>query len=161
MVKHGVGYLLQYIMEAVPCNSWVHDHHLSPSSPTFLLHHFVHLCIWHGFYCNVFLSCFSFQSVMYNVLGGTVVLFLPYCITALPKVDVVSWSCCLYQGKMNRAMTVLATWRLLHGDSTPSDEELFSVIVLAWCIELVSYDLHCCTSTSTQVQHIAVMTWSI
>ncbi|XP_046860001.1 farnesyl pyrophosphate synthase-like [Xenia sp. Carnegie-2017] len=49
------------------------------------------------------------KSVMYNVLGG----------------------------KMNRAMTVLATWRLLRGDSTPNDEELFSVIVLAWCIELL------------------------
>ena len=41
-------------------------------------------------------------------------------------------------GKMNRGMTVLSTWRLLLGDKTPSDEEYFSAIVLAWCVELVS-----------------------
>ena len=40
-------------------------------------------------------------------------------------------------GKMNRGMTVLATWRLLLGDTTPTDEEYYEAIVLAWCVEFV------------------------
>ncbi|CAB4024080.1 Farnesyl pyrophosphate synthase, partial [Paramuricea clavata] len=48
------------------------------------------------------------QSLMYNVPGG----------------------------KMNRGMTVLATWRLLLGDRTPTDDEYSSAIALAWCVEL-------------------------
>lgn len=38
---------------------------------------------------------------------------------------------------MNRGMTVLATWRHLLGDKTPTEDEHFSVVVLAWCVELV------------------------
>lgn len=40
-------------------------------------------------------------------------------------------------GKMNRGMTVLATWRHLLGDKTPTEDEHFSAVVLAWCVELV------------------------
>jgi geranylgeranyl pyrophosphate synthase len=40
-------------------------------------------------------------------------------------------------GKMNRGMTVLATWRLLLGDRQATEEEYFSAIVLAYCVELV------------------------
>jgi tRNA(Phe) wybutosine-synthesizing methylase Tyw3 len=38
---------------------------------------------------------------------------------------------------MNRGMTVLTTWRLLLGDKTPTDEEYYDAIVLAWCVEFV------------------------
>ena len=38
---------------------------------------------------------------------------------------------------MNRGMTVLTTWRILLGDKQPTDEEHFSAIVLAWCVEFV------------------------
>ena len=38
---------------------------------------------------------------------------------------------------MNRGMTVLTTWRLLLGDRKATEEEYFSAIVLAYCVELV------------------------
>ena len=40
---------------------------------------------------------------------------------------------------MNRGLTVLSTWRLLQGDRVSSDEEFYRAIVLAWCVEFVSY----------------------
>ncbi|XP_028399803.1 farnesyl pyrophosphate synthase-like [Dendronephthya gigantea] len=40
-------------------------------------------------------------------------------------------------GKMNRGLTVMATWRCLLGERTASDEEYFSAIVLAYCVELL------------------------
>lgn len=40
-------------------------------------------------------------------------------------------------GKMNRGLTVLATYRLLVGDKTPSEDEYYCALVLGWCVELL------------------------